>query len=101
MVVAADTGAVAKDEALRRLRTAAALCAIGDAHDGAAVDAACAALMAGYDDPQPRIRAGEARSLTVSELNDLLPAALAEVGLSCYPAGSDAAAVAPSRPWPQ
>ena len=69
-----------------RLRNTAALWSIRAANSRAVVTCACDALIAGLDSPSLRILAGLTRSEADYEVPEILPAALAELGLVFLPA---------------
>jgi len=84
------------DQATRTLQDTAALWSIGAVSPQAVVKCACDALIAGLDSPSLRILAGLTRTEADYHVLDILPAALAELGLDFYPrdsrSGQEAAA---------
>lgn len=80
-----------------RLQDTAALWSIRAARAQAVVTCACDALIAGLDSPSLRILAGLTRSEADYEVPEILPAALAELGLVFYPPGDPAGQEAGAR----
>ncbi|MGA5565317.1 hypothetical protein ACPCUV_29690 [Streptomyces platensis] len=72
------------------LQDHAALWSTGEARASEVVNAACDALIAGLDTPGLRILAACTRAEADYDVHDLLPAALDELGLTCYPVASEA-----------
>lgn len=70
------------------LQDMAALWSIGAASPQAVVRCACDALVAGLDTPSLRILAGLTRAEADNDMPDILPAALAELGLDYYARGA-------------
>ncbi|WP_245791791.1 hypothetical protein [Actinacidiphila rubida] len=79
------------------LQDRAALWSMGEIRASEVVDAACAALVAELDTPGLRILAACTRAEADYDVHDLLPAALAELGLTFYPIGSQAGQEAAAR----
>jgi hypothetical protein len=84
------------DQATGTLQDTAALWSIDAVSPQAVVRCACDALIAGLDSPSLRILAGLTRAEADYHMPDILPAALAELGLDFYPrdtrGGQEAAA---------
>ena len=76
------------DQATGALQDTAALPSIGAVSPQAVVRCARDALIAGLDSPSLRILAGLTRAEADCHVLDILPAALAELGLDFYPRGS-------------
>jgi hypothetical protein len=76
------------DQATGILQDTAALWSIDAVSPQAVVRCACDALIAGLDSPSLRILAGLTRAEADYQVLDILPAALAELGLDFYPRGS-------------
>ncbi|MFE4634545.1 hypothetical protein ACFRJ1_14400 [Streptomyces sp. NPDC056773] len=72
------------------LQDHAALWRVGELSASEVVDSACAALVAGLDTPHLRILAACTRAEAHYDVHDLLPPALAELGLTFHPAGGEA-----------
>jgi hypothetical protein len=72
------------------LQDHAALWSVGEVRASDVVDAACDALVAGLDTPGLRILAARTRTEADYDVHELLPVALDELGLTFYPALSDA-----------
>lgn len=70
---------------------------MGEIRASDVVDAACDALVAGLDTPGLRILAACTRAEADYDVHDLLPAALAELGLTFHPVGSAAGQEAAAR----
>jgi hypothetical protein len=73
------------DQATGTLQDTAALWSIDALSPQAVVRCACDALIAGLDSPSLRILAGLTRAEADYHMPDMLPAALAELGLDFYP----------------
>lgn len=84
-------------QAARRLLYTAALWSIGAASPQAVVSRACDALVADLDSPSLRILAGLTRAEADHDVPEILPAALAELGLVFYPPGSRSGQQAAAR----
>lgn len=82
------------------LQERAALWSTGELRASDVVDAACDALIAGIDTPGLRILAACTRAEADYHVQDLLPAALDELGLTFYPVAS-AASQKSRRPSPR
>lgn len=76
------------DQATRTLQDTAALWSIGAVSPQAVIRRACDALIVGLDSPSLRILAGLTRGEADYHVPDILPAALAELGLDFYPRDS-------------
>jgi hypothetical protein len=76
------------DQATGTLQDTTALWSIDAVSPQAVVRCACDALIAGLDSPSLRILAGLTRAEADYHVLDILPAALAEIGLDFYPRGS-------------
>ena len=76
------------DQATRTLQDTAALWSIDAVSPQAVVSCARDALIAGLDSPSLRILAGLTRTEADYHVLDILPAALAELGLDFYPRDS-------------
>ena len=76
------------DQVTGTLQDTAALWSIDAVSPQAVVRCACDALIAGLDSPSLRILAGLTRAEADYHVLDILPAALAELGLDFYPRGS-------------
>jgi hypothetical protein len=76
------------DQATRTLQDTAALWSIDAVSPQAVVRCACDALIAGLDSPSLRILAGLTRTEADYDVRDILPVALAELGLDFYPRDS-------------
>ncbi|WP_244206727.1 hypothetical protein [Streptomyces swartbergensis] len=72
------------------LQDHAALWSMGEIRASDVVNAACDALVAGLDTPGLRILAACTRAEADYDVPELLPEALDELGLTCYPVTSDA-----------
>src|ERR1700761_5943413 len=81
-------GPMPLDQATGTMRDTAALWSIDAVSPQAVVGRACDALIAGLDSPSLRILAGLTRAEADHQVLDILPAALAELGLDFYPRGS-------------
>ena len=81
-------GPMPLDQATGTLQDTAALWSIDAVSPQAVVGCACDALIAGLDSPSLRILAGLTRAEADYQVLDILPAALAELGLDFYPRGS-------------
>ncbi|MFH8582509.1 hypothetical protein [Streptomyces zaomyceticus] len=79
------------------LQDQAALWSMGEIRASAVVNAACDALVAGLDTPALRILAACTRAEADYDVPGLLPAALAELGLTFYPAASKVGQEAAAR----
>jgi hypothetical protein len=62
---------------------------------------ACDALIAGLDSPSLRILAGLTHAEADYHVPDILPAALAELGLDFYPRDNRGGQEAAAWPWPR
>jgi hypothetical protein len=89
-------GPMPPDQATGTLQDTAALWSINAVSPQAVVRCACDALIAGLDSPSLRILAGLTRAEADYHVPDILPAALAELGLDFHPrdtrGGQEAAA---------
>lgn len=72
------------------LQDHAALWSVGEISASEVVDSACDALVAGLDTPSLRILAACTRAEADYDVHDLLPPALAELGLTLHPVGGEA-----------
>ncbi|MFF4321200.1 hypothetical protein [Streptomyces sp. NPDC001568] len=72
------------------LQDQAALWSVGEVSASEVVDSACDALVAGLDTPNLRILAACTRAEADYDVHDLLPPALAELGLTLHPVGGEA-----------
>ncbi|WP_151770771.1 hypothetical protein [Streptomyces abyssomicinicus] len=72
------------------LQDHAALWSVGEISASEVVDSACDALVAGLDTPSLRILAACTRAEADYDVHDLLPPALAELGLTFHPVGGEA-----------
>ena len=93
-------GPMPLDQATGTLQDTAALWSIDAVSPQAVVGCACDALIAGLDSPSLRILAGLTRAEADYQVLDILPAALAELGLDFYRAAAAAARKPPYAPWP-
>ena len=84
-------------QATRMLQDTAALWSIDAVSPQAVVSCACDALIAGLDSPSLRILAGLTRAEAGHRVLDILPAALAELGLTFYPRDSGGGQEAAAR----
>ncbi|MCX4632831.1 hypothetical protein [Streptomyces sp. NBC_01443] len=75
------------------LQDHAALWSVGEVSASEVVESACDALVAGLDTPNLRILAACTRAEADYDVHDLLPPALAELGLTLHPVGGGEAAV--------
>ncbi|APU43496.1 hypothetical protein [Streptomyces sp. TN58] len=71
------------------LQDHAALWRVGDISASEVVNSACDALVAGLDTPSLRILAACTRAEADYDVHDLLPPALAELGLTLHPASGE------------
>jgi hypothetical protein len=85
------------DEALDRIRDAAALWAVGDVNASDLVQAACDLLVAGHDGPALRMLAAVPFRHADEEVPEVLEAALTDLDLPHYPPGTRAAQEAAIR----
>src|ERR1700747_3772492 len=81
-------GPMPLDQATGTLQDTAALWGIDAVSPQAVAGCACDALIAGLDSPSLRILDGLTRAEADCQVLDILPAALAELGLDFYPRGS-------------
>ncbi|MEU4359123.1 hypothetical protein [Streptomyces virginiae] len=72
------------------LQDHAALWGVGEISASEMIDSACDALVAGLDTPNLRILAACTRAEADYDVHDLLPPALAELGLTLHPVGGEA-----------
>ncbi|MGT2532778.1 hypothetical protein ACU4GG_41245 [Streptomyces nojiriensis] len=79
------------------LQDHAALWSVGEISASEVVDSACDALVAGLDTPNLRILAACTRAEADYDVHDLLPPALAELGLTLHPVGGAASQEAAVR----
>jgi hypothetical protein len=85
------------ESAARDLQDHAALWSMGEIRASEVVGAACDALVAGLDSPALRVLAARTRAEADYDVHELLPEALAELGLTFYPFGGEAGREAAAR----